>query len=217
MLQKLDPETAAKPPKKSAAKNHLSVDNRDLANSPQLRRVVFKIALRADALLNPQTPYQLIIGAEKNSPCNTGQHFKPWVTIAGDANNPLKSHSTWLNRLTEKVEQSDSEPKLALLAVPTPALVERATVAWLTPREHEMLHYRHQGFTAKETATLVGLSRHTGWIKPPNSRKTDRASPRQARSRKIITQTIKALFNTYRLIENYLSKHPPAVANGYWK
>ena len=210
MLQKLDPETAATPPKKSAAKNHLSVDNRDLANSPQLRRVVFKIALRADALLNPQTPYQLIIGAETNSPCNTGQHFKPWVTIAGDANNPLKSHSTWLNRLTEKVEQSDSEPKLALLAVPTPALVERATVAWLTPREHEMLHYRHQGFTAKETATLVGLSHRT-------VEKQIELARAKLGAGKLSPQLLNALFNTYRLIENYLSKHPLAVANGYWK
>lgn len=205
MLQKTQSSCTALPASEKAVAANTANQTRN-EKQKSLRQLVFKIALRADAALWPRQPYQLAVGSMLCHVQQSGDCANAVVIIDSGSDYPLKSHAVWLQRLVSELQQSSTEPKLTLLAVRETTLLNQQQPLWLTAREQQMLRYRHQGLTAKESATQLGISHRTVEKQLEHART-------KLGGGKLSPHALNALFNTYRIIETYIKRRPPAVGS----
>jgi len=167
------------------------------------KHLVFKISLRSNTKPQERQPYQLIMGTYFCGKEAINSEEIAGLFIDNNSEYPLKSHSSWLQRLITELDNSNTEPRLRV-EVNDRCIEQQRKIEWLTPRESQVLRYRHMGFTAKESAAQLGISHRTVEKQLElvrNKLGVSRLSPIY----------ICSILNTHKLIENHLNQFPPAV------
>lgn len=177
-------------------------------DSPAESKLFFRLSLQKPHSLQANCPYSLIVGSEKSAHLSNTLFSSAVITIDNTRPDPLKSHFTWIERLIEKLSESPFEPKLNFLnGLKQTMLAERGQV-WLTQREQQMLKLRYLGLTAKESAVHYGLSHRTV------EKQLESAKSKLGIAR-LSPPLLSTLFNSINIVEQHLSRHPPAVAKDY--
>lgn len=168
------------------------------------RTLIFKLALTKANSIATTSAYRLIIGAQQCHPKNMRAVNSAYIIIDSGVVPPLKSHATWVQRLTDKLATSGVEPKLKLIHSDDQESPLDTGRLWLTQRDQQMLGLRYLGLTAKECAAQFKISHRTV------EKQLETAKGKLGLS-KLNPHQLNSLFNSINIIEQHLINHPPAI------
>lgn len=192
------------------AKSNTQIDNMDKIKKNRTKKhpkqLVFKISPRNETAHLESRPYLLSLGAVHS---RERKIDSPEVAIVVLDNRYLDLKDfpgNWLECLSTRLQKSESEPKLRLVANNLP-IGQHHKFEWLTTRENQVLRYRHLGFSAKESAAQLGISHRTV------EKQLELVRNKLGLCR-ISPLYLYSVFNTYKLIENYLDNFAPTIQQG---